>query len=352
MLIKLILFLIIFSVIVLVHEGGHCIIGKRSGINVIEFSIGLGPTIWGFKHGGTKYSIKALPFGGLCQFEGMDMDDDDGELVLSEHSILNAPLWARIATVAAGPVMNFVLAFFLSLFVIGSMGYDEPVISGVMEGYPAEEVGLQAGDRIVKIGSKHIDVYRDISLYMLLNESKTAEITFKRDGEMHTVSVTPRYDEESGRYLFGLYGSGERIKGNVFQTVYYSFVEVRYWIEATWKSLGMIFAGRVTVDDFAGPVGVAQTVGEVYDASKSSGLYYVWINMMELTILLTANLGVMNLLPFPALDGGKLVFLLIELVTRRKVNRKVEAVIHFVGMCVLLVFMLFIMYNDITKLFR
>ena len=355
MLIKLILFLVIFSIIVLVHEGGHCIIGKRSGINVVEFSIGLGPTLWGVERGGTKYSIKALPFGGVCQFEGMDPDgeDDEGDgAALSPHSMLNAPLWSRIATVSAGPIMNFVLAFFLSLFVIGSMGYDEPVISGVMEGYPAAEAGIQAGDKIVKIGSKHIDVYRDISLYMLLNESKTARITFERDGEIQTVDVTPKLDEESGRYLFGLYGAGERVKGNVLDTVYYSVVEVRYWIEATWKSLGMIFAGRVTMDDVAGPVGVAQTVGEVYDASKSSGIFYIWINMMELTILLTANLGVMNLLPFPALDGGRLVFLFIELITRRKVNRKIEAVVHFVGMCVLLVFMVFVLYNDVSKFFR
>ena len=350
MLIKLILFLIIFSVIVLVHEGGHCVIGKKSGINVIEFSMGLGPTIWGFEKGGTKYSIKALPFGGLCQFEGMNPDDEED--VASEHSMLNAPLWSRIATVAAGPVMNFVLAFFLALFVIGSMGYDEPVVDGVMEGYPAAEAGLMAGDRIVKIGSKNIEIYRDISLYMLLNESRSAEITYERNGELHKVTVTPRYDEESERYLFGLYGSSERTKGNFIDTIRYSAVEVRYWIEATWKSLGMIFAGRVTMDDVAGPVGVAQTVGDVYDASKSSGIYYIWINMMELTILLSANLGVMNLLPFPALDGGRLVFLFIELVTRRKVNRSVEAVVHFVGMCVLLVFMAFVMYNDLSKFFR
>ena len=350
MLIKLFLFLLIFMVIVLVHEGGHFLIGKRSGIHVVEFSIGLGPTIWGFTKGDTKYSIKALPFGGLCQFEGQDMDDEDSEP--GERSFLKAPVWSRIATVAAGPIMNFVLAFFLSLFVISSIGYDAPVVYNVMEGYPAAEAGIQAGDKIVKIGSKHIEVYRDISLYMMLNEKKTVDITYKRDGQKHTVSVTPRYDESSGRYLFGLYGSGERTKGNVLDTVRYSLVEVRYWVEATWKSLGMIFAQRVTLDDVAGPVGVAQTVGEVYDASKPDGIYYVWLNMMELTILLTANLGVMNLLPIPALDGGRLVFLVIEAITKRKVSEKVEGLIHFVGMCVLLVFMVFVMYNDITKLFR
>lgn len=350
MLIKFILFLLIFMVIVLVHEGGHFIIGKRSGIHVEEFSIGLGPTIWGFMHNGTKYSIKLLPFGGLCMFEGLDMDDEDAEP--GEGSFLKAPVWSRIATVAAGPIMNFVLAFFLSLFVISSVGYDAPVVYNVMEGYPAAEAGISAGDEILKIGSKRIEIYRDISLYMLLNEKKTVDITYRHEGQKHTVSVTPKYDESTGRYLFGLYGSGERKKGNVIDTVRYSLVEVRYWIEATWKGLGMIFAKRVTLDDVSGPVGVAQTVGEVYESSKSDGIYYIWLNMMELTILLTANLGVMNLLPIPALDGGRLVFLLIEALTKRKVGQNIEALVHFVGMCVLLVFMVFVMYNDITKLFK
>lgn len=349
MLIKLILFILIFMVIVVVHEGGHFLVGKRSGIHVIEFSIGFGPDIIKFTKGDTKYSIKAFPLGGLCRFEGMDPEDEDET---SERSFLNASVWARIATVAAGPIMNFVLAFFLALFVIGSVGYDEPVVSGVMEGYPAAEAGIVSGDRIVKIGDKKIDVYRDISLYMMLNESKAAEVTYVRNGERYVTTVEPKYDAESGRYLFGLYGSGQRTKGNVFDTIHYSVVEVRYWIEATWKSLGMIFAGRVSKDDVAGPVGVAQVVGEVYEESKADGIYYVWLNLMELTILLTANLGVMNLLPFPALDGGRLVFLLIEAVIRRPVNRKFEALVHFVGMCVLLVFMMFVMYNDISKFFK
>ncbi len=344
---QIILFILIFTVIILVHEGGHFIIGKKSGIGVVEFSLGLGPTIWGFTRGGTKYSIKALPFGGACQFEGFDGDELDS----SPTSFMNAPVMARIATVFAGPFMNFVLAFFLSLFVVGSIGYDAPVVSDVMEGYPAEKAGLKAGDEIVKVGTDHIEIYRDISLNLMLNEGEAREITYRRDGQLYKTILEPEYNAEAGRYLFGIMG-GARVKGNVFQTIRYSLAEVRYWIEVTWKSLGMIFKGKVTKDDVAGPVGVAQVVGDVYEQSKPSGIFYIWINMMMLTILLTANLGVMNLLPIPALDGGRLVFLILEAVMGRPVNRKAEAFVHFIGMVVLLVLMFLVCFNDISRFFH
>ena len=350
---QIIIFIIILAALVLVHEGGHMLVGKRCGIDVTEFSFGLGPTVWSIERGGTKYSIKALPFGGLCQFRGSDLDsDDEEEFDDSPGSFHHASVWARIATVFAGPFMNFVLAFFLSLFVIGSIGYDEPVINEVMEGYPADEAGLRAGDEIIRINNKKIDLYGDISLYMMLNEDKEALITYKRDGEVRTATLLPRYDPESGRYLFGLIGSGKHVKGGVFTTIKYSLIEVRYWIEATWKSLGMLLHGRVSRDDIAGPVGVAKTVGDVYEESKPDGVFYIWINMMVLTVLLSANLGVMNLLPLPALDGGRLVFLILEAALRRPLNRKIEAMIHFAGICALMVLMVFVMFNDITRFFR
>ncbi len=343
---QILLFLLIFTTIILVHEGGHFVIGKKSGIGVREFSIGFGPTLWGFTRRGTKYSIKLFLFGGACIFEGLD-----GEESKSPTSFVNASVWARLVTVFAGPFMNFVLAFLLSLFVVGSIGYDPPVVNEVIEGFPAEEAGLQSGDEIISINNKSITIYRDISLYMLLNESKEAFITYERDGNIYNTTVTPKYDKETGRYLFGIVG-GKKEKAGVLDTIRYSFTEVRYWIESTWKSLGLLFAGRVTKDDVAGPVGIAKAVGEVYEESKTDGIFYVWINMMILTILLSANLGVMNLLPIPALDGGRLVFLLIEAITGKPVNRKVEAGIHFIGICVLLVLMMFVLFNDISRFFR
>ena len=346
MFIKLLLFILIFSVIVIVHEGGHCIIAKVNGIGVREFAIGLGPTIIGFNKNGTKYSIKALPFGGVCIFEGEDGDES------SPSSFRNANVYARMASVAAGPLMNFVLAFVLSLFVIASIGYDLPVLHSVIEGYPAEEAGLQAGDRIVKINNKKIDIYRDITLWTMFNEGKEAKVIFKRDGKSYTAVITPRYSKEDDRYLFGFRGPAEYTKGNPIEVIKYSAVEVRYWIEASIKSVIMLIKGQFKVQDLSGPVGVAQVVGDVYEASKPEGIFYVWINMLSLSILLTANLGVMNLLPFPALDGGRLLFLIIEAVTKKKPSARVEGIINLVGMSFLMVLMIFVMYNDILKIMK
>lgn len=344
--VKIILFILIFTVIILVHEGGHCLIGKKCGIGVKEFAIGLGPTIIGFTRGGTKYSIKALPFGGVCIFEGDDGEND------SPNSFRNAPVWARIATVAAGPIMNFVLAFVLSLFIVGSIGYDAPVIYSTMDGYPAAEAGLVSGDRIVAISGKKIDVYRDITLWTMFNTGKTAEITYERDGKKYKTEITPEYNKEEGRYLFGFTGPEGYVKGNPLQVIKYSCVEVRYWIEVTVKSLIMLARGQFTVNDLSGPVGIAQTVGQVYDESKSSGVYYIWLNMMSLCTLISANLGVMNLLPFPALDGGRLVFLIFEAVTKKKADEKVEGVVNFIGMALLMLLMFFVMFNDISTLIK
>lgn len=344
---KILLFLIIFTLIILVHEGGHFLLGKKSGIGVVEFSLGLGPTICGFTRNGTKYSLKLLPFGGACMFEGEDGVSD------SATAFPNANIWGRIATVAAGPVFNFILAFFLALFVIGSIGYDAPVIAEVMEGYPAEAAGIQAGDEIVKIGNSNIDVYREISMYTQFHAGEeTVEVVYERDGNRYTTMLTPRYDGEEGRYLFGFRGTNARQKGNPLQVVRYSLIEVKYWIKVTYESLGMLVSGQVSKDDISGPVGVAKVVGDVYEEAKEDGAYYVWLNMMNIAILLTANLGVMNLLPLPALDGGRLVFLILEAVRGKRINPEKEAMVHFAGLVVLMALMVFIMFNDISKFFR
>lgn len=346
MLIKLLLFLIIFSVIVVAHEGGHCVIGKMSGIGVKEFSVGIGPTIVGFKKGETVYSLKLLPFGGLTIFEGDDPDDPD-----SKKSFRNAPVGARFATILAGPMMNFVLAFLLSLIVIGSLGYDLPVLDSVIDGFPAKEAGLQAGDRIVSINGDKVVIYRDITLWTMFHEGQRADVVYERDGELFKTSITPQYSVEDERFLFGFRGPAGYTKGNPLQVIRYSLTEVRYWIEITVRSISMLFKGKFSVNDLAGPVGVAEVVGDVYESSKESGIFYIWINMLSLMILLTADLGVMNLLPFPALDGGRLVFVIFEAVTGRKPSEKVEGIVNLIGVSFLMVLMAYVMFNDIHRLF-
>ena len=250
---------------------------------------------------------------------------------------------------AAGPVFNFILAFLLSLIVIGSIGYDAPIVVGLTEGYPAAEAGIQPGDRIVKMNNAGIRVYREVSTYMMTNRGETVELVYEREGERHTASLVPRQGSD-GSYYLGLRGSGVRMKGNLLQIIGYSAYEVKYWISTTIKSLGMLFGGRVKADDVSGPVGIVNTIGETYESSRTDGAFYVWLNMLYISILLTANLGVMNLLPIPALDGGRLVFLLLEAVRGKGIDPEKEGMVHFVGLMVLMVFMVLVMFNDVRHI--
>ncbi len=342
---KFIIAIIIFSVIILFHELGHFLLAKKSGIRVNEFCLGLGPTLFGVQKGETYYSVKLLPFGGACMMEGEDADSED-DAAFGKKSV-----WARISVVAAGPIFNFIMAFFLAFILISCIGVDTPVISGVMKGYSAQTAGMQEGDVIVKMNNKSIHFYREVSMYSYFHEGEPVKITYERDGQRYTADLTPTLDEESGRYLLGLTSRTERIKGNVFSNLKNSVYEMNYWIWTTLQSLKMLVTGKVSPNELSGPVGIVKTIGDTYDASRSDGIFYVFINMLNFSILLSANLGVMNLLPLPALDGGRLVFLLIEAVRRKKVDPQKEGMVHFVGIMILMGLMVLIMFNDIRKLF-
>ena len=369
--VSIILALLIFSLIVIFHELGHFLLAKRGGIRVNEFSLGMGPTLLSKQIGETRYCLKLLPFGGSCMMEGEDGDYETEEEAGGEalpqagaaygaenrapgeppaYSFGAKSVWTRISVVAAGPIFNFILAFFLALFIIGSIGYDEPVLVDVMEGYAAEEAGMQAGDRIVRMNDKNIHVYREVSTYVQFHQGETVTVTYERDGEQHTVVLEPRQGED-GSWLLGFRGSGIRTKGNILQTIYYSAYEVKFWISTTIQSLGMLIGGQVGADDISGPVGIVNTIGETYEASRQDGAFYVWLNMLNMSILLSASLGVMNLLPLPALDGGSLVFLFLEVIRRgKKVDPEKEGMVHFVGLMLLMVLMVFVMFNDFRNI--
>ena len=342
---KIVIAIIIFSVLILFHELGHFLAAKLNGIRVNEFTLGLGPTLIGVKKGETKYCLKLLPFGGSCVMAGEDEDSDDPD------AFNNKSVWARISVVAAGPVFNFILAFLFAIVIISCAGYDEPKVQAVTEGFPAEAAGIQPGDMVIKMNNDRIRVYREISLYVNMHQGETVDLVYERDGKRYETTLEPKLDEESGNYYLGFSSSGQRTKGNVIQILKYSLYEVEYWIETTYKSLAMIFRGKVSADDVSGPVGIVSAIGDTYEQSKADGIYYVMLNMMNFAILLSANLGVMNLLPLPALDGGRLVFLIIEAVRRKPVNREKEGLVHFIGFALLMILMVVVLYNDIRKLF-
>lgn len=351
MIIKIILFLIIFGIVVISHEFGHFLIGKRNGIRVVEFAVGMGPTLFSFQKGETKYSLKLLPFGGACIFDGEDgLSEEDG--VIDEHSFIRANVWARIATVFAGPFFNFLLAFAFSLIMVAFNGSDKPVVQQIMEDSAAQEAGILAGDEIRRINGERICIYREVSLISALNQGEPMEIEIERDGEIKNVTLTPLYNDEDARYYIGLRGSGELIKCNPAQVFQYGIYEVRYWVKATYKSLFMLIQGRAKKEDVSGPIGMAQFVGETYDEAKTYGVATVVFTMINIVILLSVNLCIFNLLPIPALDGGRLVFMILEVIRGKPIPPEKEGMVHFAGLVALMILMVFVMYNDIMRIFR
>ncbi len=383
----IILFILIFGVIVLSHEFGHFIIAKKNGIHVVEFAIGMGPTIFHIDRGGTKYSIKILPFGGACMFEGMDdlpeeknKEEKDikeknieegnslwgskesggvenGNRLLQEKNVggsfLDAPVWTRIATIFAGPFVNLLLGFFIALILVAYRGTDLPVIQMISEGSAAEEAGLRAGDVITRMNGEKIHIYREVRLNSMLNsDGKDFSISYLRDGVEHSVVLTPTYSKEDNRYYIGLMGVGEYIDCRGFSILKYGFYESEYVVKNTIKSLQMLVMGKLGKDDVSGPVGVASYVGETYETVKEYGFLTVLMTMLELVVILSINLGVMNLLPLPALDGGRLVFLFLEAVRGKPVPPEKEGLVHFAGLVLLFGLMIFVMYNDIMRIIR
>lgn len=342
---SIILAIIIFSVIIIFHELGHFLVAKKCDVKVNEFCLGLGPTLLHFTKGETTYSLKLLPFGGACMMEGEDEESTDG------RAFNNKPLLHRMAIVAAGPLFNFIMAYVLSVILIGAIGYDVPTLAGVMEGSPAEEQGIEAGDTIVALNHYRVHFYQEISIYTFFHPGEEVKVTYLRDGEEYTTMLTPEYNEEAGRYLFGFQGDYTRIRGNIPQTLAYGFYEMKYQIYSTFESLKMLVTGRLSVNDMSGPVGIVKTIGDVYDESADSGAFYIAMNMINIAILLSANLGVMNLLPIPALDGGRLLFFIVEGIRGKKLNEEIEGRIHFIGFALLMALMVVVMFNDIYKLF-
>lgn len=279
----------------------------------------------------------------------MEGEDDSSE---DERAFNKKSVWARMSVVFAGPFFNFIMAFVFAIILLGSIGYDKPILNGVIKGYSAEAAGLQAGDEIVKLNHKNIHFYREVSAYSTFHPGEEVKVEYERDGERYTTTLTPIYSEEDGRYLYGFTSTGERVKGNIFEVVEYGFYELEYWIYTTIQSLRMLVTGGVSVNELSGPVGIVENIGNTYEESVSKdGYYYAFLNMLNWAILLSANLGVMNLLPIPALDGGRLVFLIVEAIRRKPLDPNKEGVVHFIGILLLFALMFVVMANDIRKLF-
>ncbi|MBQ7718224.1 MAG: RIP metalloprotease RseP [Clostridia bacterium] len=325
--------ILIFGVLIFVHEFGHFTTAKLFGVKVHEFAIGMGPAIFKRKKGETDYSLRILPIGGYVKLEGEDFASDD------ERAFNKCPPLKRIIILASGAFMN-VLTGFLLFVLIFSFAAQIPstVIEKVYEGTPAAEAGILAGDRIRSINGKRVNIYSDISFTLFEDDGKDAQIEIDRGTERMTFNLTPAKDGE--RSIIGIYPVLESPGvGTVLRNAYYNtFFVVRVVI----VSLKMLITGQVGVSEMSGPVGI---VGEIGQAAKSGIL-----DVLNFAALIAVNLGVMNMLPLPALDGGRIFFILLELIFGKPVSPKIEGYIHAIGLVILLLLMLVITYSDIMKL--
>ncbi len=343
----LIYFILILGIIVLVHEFGHFIFAKMFGVHVYEFSIGMGPKIWGSKpkKGGTVYNIRAIPIGGFVQLAGEEIDDD--ESIPKDKKLYNKPVWQRFLIMFFGAGNNFLLAFLLLFLVALFTGAPnmDPVVTRVEEGYPMYEAGIRENDEIVSINGHHVSTIDDVKVYMVLaSTGEETSFVIRRDHQETEYKITPQKEEVDGvtSYKFGIVF--EQMKENGFvSAIKYAFIKIGALVKQMFIVLGSLFTGKLGLDSLSGPVGIYSVVGE----TASTG----FVNLINLISLLSVNVGFLNLIPLPAFDGGRILFLLIEKIKGSPVSPNVENAVHSVGFILLLLLLIYITFNDIVKLF-
>ena len=355
--------LLVFSAVIAIHEFGHFTVAKLCGIQVNEFSIGMGPVLWKKNHKGTQYSLRALPVGGFVALEGEE--SPESQQAETAHTVqeqpapetetsvqptgvpLNeAPVWQRALVMVAGAVMNFVLGFVVLVLLIAAQ--NEPITSktiyAIQDGALCGQTGLQAGDKVLAVNGRRCFVANDILYELVRTRSYSADFTVLRDGQkvqLPGVQFDTWQDEQGETHMsigFSVYGL-EKTPGNVLREASNS---VLYYGRIVFTSLIDLLRGRESINNLSGPVGIVSAIGQAAS--------YGWQDLLELLALITVNLGILNLLPFPALDGGKVVFLVIEGVTGHAVPEKLQSVLTLATFGLLFGLMLFATYNDILRL--
>lgn len=326
--------IIVLSVLVMFHEFGHFIVAKLSGARVNEFSIGFGPRLFKKKYGETEYSFRALLFGGYVALEGEDEKSND------PRAIVNKPWPVRLGVFAAGPLMNILLAFLLLFIVFFSIGRPIPQIKSVMEGYPAKKAGILPGDKIVMVNNTKINTWDELEKAISSNGERVLTIEIQRGNQILQKQVKPIFDKNASKVMIGIVPEYERsisfaIKTAINQTIYFSKLII--------LSLVMLVTGKASVNDIMGPVGIVQAFGTV----AKTGV----INLLAFSALISVNLGLLNLLPLPALDGGRILFVLAEAVRGKPLPPEKEGYIHYLGFLLLIALLIFATYRDILRIF-
>ncbi len=379
--------IIALGLIIFIHELGHFMLAKLFKVPVREFSIGMGPRIWTTIWHNTRYSLKAFPLGGSCamigedsagsgdftevedvkidenglyDFDGVKYSKDD----IDKYNFSAISPVKKFIICVSGPFSNFLLAFLLSIFLVQQVGFDVPVINEVAKGSAAElatPTPLMSGDRIVSLATpddkESVIAYRDVLIFMQLNNDDFVAkkyplvVTIEREKKEYKTLLYPKYDEESSKALIGITFKSETSKpSNIIETFKMAGKEVYFYIKTTVMSLRLLMRGKLKTRDISGPVGTVAVMGDAIESASSGGVIDVIYTLFSLIVLISANLGVMNLLPIPALDGGRIVFAAIEMISGRPIDKNIEGFANTVTMVLLLIFMVWIFGMDIYKL--
>ncbi len=331
---------IVFCIIIFIHEFGHFITAKMCGITVHEFAIGMGPKLASFTKNNTRYSIRILPIGGYVQLEGENGESDDPNAFGNKSAI------KRFIVLASGAFMNFVLGFVFFVIISANMNVlPTEYIGSLTENSALADAGALVGDEIVKMESEttsaNIVCYDDISFFGYLSNYSPCTVTVKRGDEKIKLDVTPKYNEQEGRYLYGF--SPMTVDKTVLNVISDGFKQSIFTVKTVFKSFAMLIGGKLSANDVSGPVGIVKEIG---NASK-----YGILSVLSLAGLISVNLGVVNLLPIPALDGGRILFIIIEKIRRKRLTPEQEGIIHTVGFALLMLVMILVTFFDIKKLF-
>lgn len=340
----LLYFIIILGVIISIHEFGHFIFAKKSGIYVYEFSIGMGPVIWRHKRENdeTEYCLRLFPIGGFVQMAGEEIEDDKS--VPKDMKFGAKTFGQKFMTVIAGIMMNFVLAIVL-LFIVGLVNgspQNKAIVGEIDSSFPAYSV-LQEGDHILKINGKNANTTDKLTLQLQVFKGQTAVFEVERDGKIMDVTVEPKKVEEEGKdvYRYG-FKINDEVETGFFPAIKYAFTKTFSLIHQMIFIVFYLITGQLSLGSLSGPVGIYNVVGD----AASTGI----ISLLYLTAYISINIGFINFLPIPAFDGGRILFLLIEKVKGSPVNPKLENTIHSIGLFLLLALMILVTYNDIIKL--
>ncbi|MBO8137058.1 MAG: RIP metalloprotease RseP [Desulfotomaculum sp.] len=328
----------VFGILILFHELGHFMVAKSVGIQVHEFSMGFGPKLFGFKRGDTSYNLRVFPLGGFVRMAGMDPKEDEEEPEYDKERAFNSKtIGQRAGVIAAGPIMNFVLAALLLAVVYMLHGMPTTVVGDLMEGSPAEQAGLQVGDRVMSINGNKINNWSDLVSQVNNYSGQELKIAVEHNGQLREYSVTPRKTEE-GRYIIGIKPAMDK---NPLRAVWLGIATTVQVILLIITFIGKMIIQQAPMD-LGGPVRVVAEIGN----AAQVGIF----QLLQLSAFLSINLGLFNLFPIPALDGSRLMFLAWEKAAGKPIDPSKEGFIHMIGFGLLLLLMVFITYNDILSL--